>query len=233
MTLVLKKVELKNEFNSVSAYSNSSDITIICEGFSLYYITVTSHERHGVWNHRHLECLFNSLFSIMTGQTAAKSSIMVDSHHKGTSFNAICVSHLNHYWCSRSSGWLSAGWYLIWMSYDANQRQPDDITKFWVNHPNDLARGDNSSGWLGIIAVCHPNDISDSKVHGAHMGPIWGRQDPGGLHAGPMNLAIWDMKAPSVIRMTYRHLNLKSPEWCPDDVSSRWLWPIQYVNRMT
>ena len=32
----------------------------------------------------------------------------------------------------------------------------------------------------------------DSKVHGANMGPIWGRQDPGGPHVGPMNLAIWD-----------------------------------------
>ena len=31
----------------------------------------------------------------------------------------------------------------------------------------------------------------DSKVHGAHMGPIWGGQDPGGPHVGPMNLAIW------------------------------------------
>ena len=25
----------------------------------------------------------------------------------------------------------------------------------------------------------------DSKVHGANMGPIWGRQDPGGPHVGP------------------------------------------------
>ena len=33
--------------------------------------------------------------------------------------------------------------------------------------------------------------IPDSKVHGANMGPIWGRQDPGGLHVGPKNLAIW------------------------------------------
>ena len=33
----------------------------------------------------------------------------------------------------------------------------------------------------------------DSKVHGANMGPIWGRQDPGGPHVGPMNLAIWDL----------------------------------------
>ena len=31
----------------------------------------------------------------------------------------------------------------------------------------------------------------DSKVHWAHMGPIWGRQDPDGLHVGPMNFAIW------------------------------------------
>ena len=23
------------------------------------------------------------------------------------------------------------------------------------------------------------------------MGPIWGRQDPGGPHAGPMNFVIW------------------------------------------
>ena len=30
----------------------------------------------------------------------------------------------------------------------------------------------------------------DSKVQGANMGPIWGRQDPGGPHVGPMNFAI-------------------------------------------
>ena len=34
--------------------------------------------------------------------------------------------------------------------------------------------------------------IPDSKVHGDNMGPIWGRQDPGGPHVGPMNFAIWD-----------------------------------------
>ena len=32
----------------------------------------------------------------------------------------------------------------------------------------------------------------DGKVHVAHMGPTWGRQDPGGPHVGPMNLAIRD-----------------------------------------
>ena len=35
-------------------------------------------------------------------------------------------------------------------------------------------------------------DNPGSKVHGASMGPTWGRQDPGGPHVGPMNLAILD-----------------------------------------
>ena len=34
-------------------------------------------------------------------------------------------------------------------------------------------------------------DYPDSKVHGANVGPIWGRKDPDGLHVGPVNFAIW------------------------------------------
>ena len=37
----------------------------------------------------------------------------------------------------------------------------------------------------------------DSKVHGANMGPIWGRQDPGGHHVGPMDFAIWVVTTPA------------------------------------
>ena len=33
-------------------------------------------------------------------------------------------------------------------------------------------------------------DVPNSKVHGANIRPIWGRQDPGGPHVGPMNFAI-------------------------------------------
>ena len=36
------------------------------------------------------------------------------------------------------------------------------------------------------------DNIPDGKVHGANMGPIWGWQDPGGPHVGPMNLAMWN-----------------------------------------
>ena len=37
----------------------------------------------------------------------------------------------------------------------------------------------------------HRDDFPDIKVHGANKGPIWGRQDPGGPHVGPKNIAIW------------------------------------------
>ena len=40
---------------------------------------------------------------------------------------------------------------------------------------------------MQLTAVEHP----DSKDHGANMGPIWGRQDPGGPHVGPINFALW------------------------------------------
>ena len=42
----------------------------------------------------------------------------------------------------------------------------------------------------------------DPKVHGANMGPIWGRQDPGGPHVGPMNLVIWVSLAAFLICIT-------------------------------
>ena len=42
-----------------------------------------------------------------------------------------------------------------------------------------------------MIIMCNTHTYPDSKFHGAHMGPIWGRQDPGGYHVGPMKLAIW------------------------------------------
>ena len=45
--------------------------------------------------------------------------------------------------------------------------------------------GSIPGGWLGITN-------SDGKVYGVNMGPIWGRQDPGGHHVGPMNFAIWE-----------------------------------------
>ena len=46
--------------------------------------------------------------------------------------------------------------------------------------------------WFVLIDLHWATKKPDSKVHGVNMGPIWGRQDPGGPHVGPMKFAIWD-----------------------------------------
>ena len=40
-------------------------------------------------------------------------------------------------------------------------------------------------------SVPRDGDYPDSKFHGVNMGPVWGRQDPGVPHVGPMDFAIW------------------------------------------
>ena len=45
----------------------------------------------------------------------------------------------------------------------------------------------NKMDGLLVYFSVYPN----SKVHESDMGPILGRQDPGGPHVGPMNFAIW------------------------------------------
>ena len=52
---------------------------------------------------------------------------------------------------------------------------------------------------MEVATPHHLQGIPDSKVHGANMGPIWDRQDPGEPHVGPMNLAIWDVSALIII----------------------------------
>ena len=57
------------------------------------------------------------------------------------------------------------------------------------------ARNSNQAPGNGVsqdkMMVSGQEDLPDSKVHEANMGPIWGRQGPGGPHVGPMNFAIW------------------------------------------
>ena len=45
--------------------------------------------------------------------------------------------------------------------------------------------------FVAYLAQMHFEAYPDSKIHGANMGPIWGRQVPGGPYVGPMNFAIW------------------------------------------
>ena len=38
------------------------------------------------------------------------------------------------------------------------------------------------------LMMARPKEVPDNKVHGANMGPIWGRQDPGGPMLAPWTL---------------------------------------------
>ena len=51
---------------------------------------------------------------------------------------------------------------------------------------------------------CKRWSLPDSKVHGANMGPIWGRQGPDGPHVSPMNFAVWAGKL--------KHLNASNAD---------------------
>ena len=58
------------------------------------------------------------------------------------------------------------------------------------NGMHDTSRHSQASGEATPVKViCLA--IPDSRVHGANMGPTWGRQDPGGPHGDHVNLAIW------------------------------------------
>ena len=47
-------------------------------------------------------------------------------------------------------------------------------------------------GRRGQYTGTHIGYKPESKVHGANVGPIWGRQDRGGPHVGSMNFANWE-----------------------------------------
>ena len=59
----------------------------------------------------------------------------------------------------------------------------------------------------------------DSKVHGSNMGPIWGRQDPGGPQVGPMNFALWVVRKMAAILSWPPCVNILRPS---DAYIHRW-----------
>ena len=69
---------------------------------------------------------------------------------------------------------------------------------FLIITPSIFASSLQAVAWIGnqsavtqeTWAGCSIDNIPNSKVLGANMGPIWGWQDPGGPHVGPMKFAI-------------------------------------------
>ena len=80
---------------------------------------------------------------------------------------------------------------LIIFCFSESKTMLTQISQSINQSANSLAHSAKVCNTYGIIRL-HELSYPDSKVHGANMGPIWGRQDPGGSHVGPMNPAIWD-----------------------------------------
>ena len=71
-----------------------------------------------------------------------------------------------------------------------------NVARYDIWYPLTKPIGADPPLWLDCpysvtwITLC---TIPDSKVHGANIELIWGRQDPGWPHVGPVNFAIWDI----------------------------------------
>ena len=134
---------------SIAVFSNNlywHVFVTLSEGIYPKSITMMPHERHGISNHQHLDCLFISLLRLTTKNVESQ-----------------------HFWplCEKNPVWK----------------------------------------------------ILESTVHGAHMGPIWGQQDPDGPHVDPMNLAIWDVF----------HSQMKQKVCSCHDIIMKWIHVIMDV----
>ena len=68
-----------------------------------------------------------------------------------------------------------------------------------------------------LSSIWYIMTFPDSKVHGTNIGPIRGRQDPGGPHVGPINFAIWVM-----ILIHFRHCWSFMGSSVTEGTESRW-----------
>ena len=89
----------------------------------------------------------------------------------------------------------------------------------WIPRTNGQWRGNVSIWWRhhGKTKPVSRIRFPDCKVRGACMGPTWDRQDPGGPHVGPMNLAI---------RVVHRYLcnllHIHYGIWCWSLLALEW-----------
>ena len=75
----------------------------------------------------------------------------------------------------------------------------------------------------------------DSKVHGANMGPNWGRQGLGEPHVGLMNLAFWE----DICSVTYSQYGWLNHKGCRSihqnsakllvNIGFIWINPIHFI----
>ena len=137
---------------------------------SLYVIALTSHKLHGVWTHRHFDCLFNNLFSLTTKismhsiTSGFPSQRASKAESQGVSDSWYHMRESTESLCNKSSGWHNETW--------------------THSHPDDLAIGSISSGWPRETAVCHPDDLRYCPMSFEWHNIIWTLSHPDELTPG-------------------------------------------------
>ena len=113
--------------------------------------------------------------------------------------------------------------YFILLSRAQINTGTKSLTEATMYYHQKVFFGIHLRGIEQVLIKFIPN-IPDSKVHGANMGPIWGRQDPGGPHVGPMNFAIWDCSS-----RLYFNISITSPQsqWVNrQGIAHTWRWDM-------
>ena len=97
------------------------------------------------------------------------------------------------------------------------------ISDMW-HSPIRSACFDSGTLWLLVFP--------ERKVHGAIMGPIWGRQDAGGPHVtvGPMNVAIWVVEKGNTNKNRSVIVNI-TELYSRDSLETRAVWGTTYAHQ--
>ena len=103
-----------------------------------------------------------------------------------------------HYKNCHAEGTVIVMIYFHWTAKPKADLINHNINTWNISSLNVWWQYDMFTAWLCFVLLwlcCEFQQIHtvypDSKIHGANIGPTWGRQDPGGPHVGHMNLAIW------------------------------------------
>ena len=107
-------------------------------------------------------------------------------------FSSLAVGSI---WKRTLNAMLSVWWTLLsveWQQMTSSKQYGWHRYRMWRNINTGVSRVISIYlSWWRPGMVTLPHHCPDSTIHGANMGPIWGRQDPVGPHVDPMNFASW------------------------------------------
>ena len=152
-------------------------------------------ERDGVVNHQPHDCLLKRLFRHrskktltlrITGLYEGNSSVTSEfPAHKASIAEKVSIWWCNHalvpLYCNNDLHQFNRSQWLWWAEpFKDKSKWP---AQYWFPL-QDIEK-------CSVTFSCKCPCINpDSKIHAAYMGPVWGRQNPGGPYVDPMNLHI-------------------------------------------